>query len=192
MAKKPTKAETQKFIEEGLSFEDLKTELTKASVKADVPCSDDVVGFWEDDLSPIFCTPQFVKLSDSKAEKLKPSALVFVKLERDCAASRSTPDSGAEVFRAKRGDLVGIWYRPGLRGIEHCAGIPTLIVKGGTKNTGKVNDLQMYEVNRTLPERRALEVVSDARVHSRAVATPFKGGEGRIAPPAASEEDLPF
>jgi len=132
---------------------------------------EDVVGYWVPSELPIHCVPRTVRLFDSSIDKSKVSALIIVEAlsptvcenEKDGKAIRSL---------CKKGDMVGIWYKPGMRGIASCGGVPTIVTETGEKkDVGKGNPMTMYSVRAT--GGSPIPIANDSRNKSAGQKTPF-------------------
>lgn len=159
--------------------------------------SDDVAGYWLPDEMDILCVPINVKLFDSSIDKTKVSALISVTLKSPTVIENADKEDKVKRI-GKEGEIVGIWYKPGMRAIRDCAGVETYISQTGEKDTGKGNPMKVYTVKAEGGER--LPIVEDTRVHSSNQATPFdvkqlaKGTAKGPKGPAADEgeENIPF
>ena len=88
----------------------------------------DVVGFWNPDMGEIHCIPRAAKLFDSGLNKSRPSTLLIVELVEPCGAiTAKDEDDDAQPVVTAKGDLVGIWGKPGMAAIKSLCGEPTLI-----------------------------------------------------------------
>lgn len=125
----------------------------------------DIVGFWRED-RPIQCRPETVKLFDNKTEKVKPSALITVRLTEDCEVL--DPKTG-ELLEAKEGQLVGIWGRPGMRDLRVLAGCRVAIIPDGEiEIKDKPNPMRAYKIfSHKDDEGSTLKVDLDKREKSK-------------------------
>src|SRR4029077_3519143 len=131
----------------------------------------DIVGFWDPSKHPtIHFIPLEVKLLDSKIEPNKPSTIVVGKLVGNQALL--APGGEDEVVQGEDGDLIGVWYKPGMSAIRSLAGVKVFMYITGEIDTGKPNPMVTYDV---LSERKGAELhaTQDARKKSRHVETPF-------------------
>lgn len=128
----------------------------------------DVAGFWPPEgAGGIWCTPLHMNLSDGAIEKIKPSVLVFARLE----APRKLFSRDGEVVQGVTGDIVAFWARPGMRPLRNCAGIKTWIAPTDeTVDVGKGNAMKVFAVETEREaEGKPLLVQEDNRKESRQV-----------------------
>jgi len=161
--------------------------------------STDIIGFWDPDITPgkttaIHFIPLEVKLFDSRIEPNKPSAIVVGKLVD--AIAMSAPGGEDEVVECKAGDIVGVWYKPGMSAIKQLAGVKVFMYPTGTLDTGKPNPMVTYDVL-SKTKGSDLHVTQDGRKKSRHVETTFTGTKGDAKanaanPPDQGADDIPF
>lgn len=156
----------------------------------------DIVGFWNPDKAEaIHFVPLEVKLSDSKLEKHKTSALVVGKLVD--AILLQAPGEEDDVVQGKVGDIVGVWYKPGMSAIKQLAGVKVYMYMTGELDTGKPNPMKTYDV---LAQTKGAElhVTQDNRKTSKHAETAFAGARTGDAksnaaqPPEQGADDVPF
>jgi hypothetical protein len=163
--------------------------------------STDIVGFWDPEredeegfVSPIHFVPLEVKLFDSKLEPQKPSAIVVGKLVEPTILS--APGGEDELVEGKVGDIVGIWYKPGMSAIKKLAGVKVWMVLDGELDTGKINKMKTFDV-RSKERGSDLHVSQDGRKQSKHAETAFGGarhdarGNAQHAP-AQGDDDVSF
>jgi hypothetical protein len=129
----------------------------------------DVVGFYEPSIEPIIkFIPIEAVLSDSQLDDSKVSILIFGKLTDPCRLVE-TSKSG-NVVEGKKGDMVGIWGKPGMRSLRTLAGEATIMFPDGKLDTGKINAMTVYRV---LAQKKGgvLPIVEDRREKSRSATT---------------------
>ena len=152
--------------------------------------SDQLVGFWKPDAGPIEFIPREVRLLDNHANPRQTSCLVIGDL---LAPTVLVSADGGEV-RGLKGDKAGVWYKPGLKIVLDCAGIPTFICETGELDTGKPSPMKTYEVATKEPHRRRLPLGGDYRKRSRN--SPDPTGLTQEAPSLPdnklSDDNIPF
>jgi hypothetical protein len=157
--------------------------------------STDIVGFWDPAKSEsLHFVPLEVKLFDSKIEPHKPSAIVVGKLVD--AITLLAPGGEDEVIEGKQGDIIGVWYKPGMSALKNLGGVKVFMYPNGEIDTGKPNAMKVFEVlskTKGLP----LHVTQDARKKSKHVETSFSGPKGDAKnnaqnPPDQGDDDVPF
>ena len=133
--------------------------------------NEDVVGYWVPSELPFHCIPRTVRLFDSSIDKSKFSALITAEALSPTVIESEKDDKTIRSL-CKKGDMVGIWYKPGMRGIATTAGVPTVITETGEKkDVGKGNPMTMYSVRATGGSQ--LAIAADSRNKSAGVKTPF-------------------
>lgn len=141
----------------------------------------DVVGFWNPDKGPIHCIPRAAKLFDGNIDKSKPSTLLIVELVEACEAVFSKDeDDDAEQVPTAKGDVVGVWAKPGMAAIKTLAGEPTIIqydrnpdgtVKTKAMKKKGMNAMKCFEVLSARNPMKPIRVLEDTRVESAHVNT---------------------
>jgi hypothetical protein len=128
---------------------------------------DDIVGTWEyKDGHPIHFIPKHVKLSDSTIDKRKTSTLVFGELVDACKVhGRDEDGPGAEIV-AEPGDMVGIWYKPGMNKLKNLAGVKVWMICSGEKDVGKPSPMKTFTIKAEARGNRLL-VDEDNRKESK-------------------------
>lgn len=169
----------------------------------------DVVGYWASEVAPIYCRPLHVKLFDGQLEEKKPSALLTVEALASTLCTKNKEEDSSdtkEMFVCKKGDLIGIWVKPGMRDLLNCGNVPTTITYSGTKKVHKkpgMNPMKVYAVKGGSGGVR-IPVEEDRREQSAGVATFFdvkkpSGSNGLAVrgnqpsdASAAAEDEIPF
>lgn len=138
----------------------------------------DVVGYWNPEKSACVCIPRGVKIFDGNIDSTRPAYLLVCELTRDGVVieSRETKEEDWVFSRGKKGDMIGVWYKPGMRGILNRAGVECKILLTDKEvDTGKPNKMPVYEV-RAPRIGGPIPVLEDTRVDSIRAKTPFTGG----------------
>lgn len=155
-----------------------------------VPATGDVVGYWDPEKSAAMGIPLGVKLFDGNIEPSKPAMLILMKATRSFPVKVKNADQEWEYIRANPGDVVGVWYKPGMRGIVNRGGVEVYVKdSGNTQDTGKPNAMKLFDVKAaTIGER--IPVLEDTRDLSAQAKTPFtRSGVQRSD---ADDSDLSF
>lgn len=135
--------------------------------------SADLVGYW-DLKAPIFVIPLYITLSDSKLEPLKTSVLIHCKAVQ--ATKVLKDEETGEYIDVKVGDLVGVWYKPGMKAIATCKDIPVYLYQDGELDTGKMNPMKVFRVGIKQGSNRVpLPIMADYRRTSKRNAIPVQG-----------------
>lgn len=133
--------------------------------------SSEIVGFWDPEGDGIHGVPMFCRMMDSSIDPTKTSCLVVMSLLR-AGLEVLLPGTDGEKVVAEEGQLIGVWAKPGMGGLSHCAGIPTFIYLDGYRDTGKASPMAVFAV---LAKTRgtALPIDTDSRAKSRGARDPL-------------------
>jgi len=149
--------------------------------------SGDLVGTWDDELSPaIHFIPLEIKLFDSKQEAEKPSVLIVGELFDDAPLI----DRDKNEVDGRKGDLIGVWAKPGMRGILGLQGVPVFMFEEGELDTGKQNPMKLFKCHSRVKGKR-LQVSEDFRDKSKGRkcwAIRAESMRGHIAGPSAGDD----
>lgn len=141
----------------------------------------DVVGIWSGDPqkagNPCHFIPIDCVMGDSKKfDKTKPSILIFGKLCSECLLtikSDDEDDEDSDEVIGKPGDLIGVWFKPGMAALKNLGGVEVLLDykrdEDGAmleKDIGKGNPMKLYSVKSKTPGGR-LQVRADRREKSK-------------------------
>jgi hypothetical protein len=108
---------------------------------------DDIVGTWDySDGHPIHFIPKHVKLSDSTIDKRKHSVLVFGELVDACKVHTKDEDGEDETITAEPGDMIGVWYKPGMNRLKNLSGVKVWMVSSGEKDVGKPSPMKTFTI----------------------------------------------
>ncbi len=157
--------------------------------------STDILGFWDPDKTEsIHFIPLEVKLFDSQIEPHKPSAIVVGKLVD--ATTLKAPGGEDEIVEGKPGDIIGVWYKPGMSAIKNLGGVKVFMYPNGEVDTGKPNPMKLFEVL-AKTKGSELAVTQDFRDKSKNVSTTFAGPKGNAKenasnPPAQGADDIDY
>lgn len=130
----------------------------------------DVLGFHDPETDgPIHGIPRGAKLSDSQLEADKPSAFVIF----ECLAETSyTEGSGDEQTTgiAKKGEMVGVWMKGGMRGIRNLCGLEVYMVHTGEKRLkgrpAAQSPMKTYDFHVGKGTPRPIPIIEDNREKS--------------------------
>jgi hypothetical protein len=137
-------------------------------------CTTDVAGFYDGESSIRF-TPIEVKAFDGYQDTTKPSCLIIGRLNATAKLRQKNDDGEPGTVVGKAGDMVGVWYKPGMRDIVNLAGIEVFVRPGGEKDIGKGNPMKVFELfTRGSQRGQPLLVTLDQRDDSADVNLPFK------------------
>ena len=150
--------------------------------------SDDVVGFWDPELSggPLHFVPREAAVFDGKTEPEKPGIIIFGDLVDACTLI----DAEGQPKEGKPGDRIGLWGKPGMKAIKTLAGVRTFLYPAGERDVGKPQPMKLFEVA-SAREGDALPV-DDRRRRSRGKATfltPALTGQGFAQRRKPAQED---
>lgn len=152
--------------------------------------SGDVIGFRDPEKQgPLYGIPRAMKASDSKLDSTKPSIFVIFELLEDCKVTEGSAEEASEV-QARKGDMVGLWVKGGMRPLRNMGGLKVLVQYAGTKRLkgrpAAQDPMKVYQfdTDRTIGDR--IPLIEDNRRDSRHVVSawlpPAKG-----APPVNRE-----
>lgn len=160
----------------------------------------DVVGYYNSDGEfPITGVPESGVIAiDSGIDKTKPSLLMKWKV----TVPTEIADSDGNMDICKAGDLVGVWYKPGMRDVRSLGGVEVTMSRDPKrdKDTGKGNPMKAFAIFAT-GVGRPLQITEDRREKSRGAQTVFDLVQAapdptrvpKAAPAVYGEDDsLPF
>jgi len=159
------------------------------SVKAPAGYSEekgDITGFWDPQTGPIHMIPRSVRLFDSKVDATKVSALLYAELIDPCTVVADLATK--ETTIAKKGDLVGVWLKPGMKALANLGGVPAYMYEDGVLDTGKPNPMTVFKVMR---KSRGAQLPVEADFRSRSKAAPLPVPVVLMAPADASADKAP-
>lgn len=134
--------------------------------------STDIVGFWDPEKSPsLHFIPLEAKLFDSDLDASKPSTLIFGKLVDGCLLK--TP-KGDEDTEGEPGDLIGVWFKPGMAALKDLCGVKVFMYPTGEMETGKPNPMKTFDIHSRSKGTR-IPVTDDKRDKSKHVTTLLSG-----------------
>lgn len=151
--------------------------------------SEDVVGYYNHDSNkPIHFIPRYAKTFDSGIDSTKPSVLIFGELIDECELKASGNDDDEESVMGQPGDIVGVWYKPGMRGLRSCAGAKVYMVAAGERDVGKGHPMKLFDVTAERGKGTVLTILEDVRARSARADLPFPiRGNGRQATPDTTD-----
>lgn len=155
----------------------------------------DVVGFHDcETQGPIYGIPRAAKLSDSALDETKPSAFVIFELLDNCDATEGSGDDATSV-PAKKGDMVGVWLKAGMRGLKNLCGIPVFMQHSGEKKLkGKpaaFNAMKTFDFHVGQGKGTLIPVIEDNRKKSRDVPN-FLVSEVKKREPGEDNDEFGF
>lgn len=149
----------------------------------------------------VFIRPLGYTLSDSK-DKKKPAILIHAELLKPAVLipMGDERDDSTEPRTFATGSRIGLWYRPGMRGIMQCSGTSTYLAFTGEKDVGQIQAMKTFKVSRKKSETSAeLSCLSDFRKQTRYMPLPWEDAstvaakaKGGTQPAANDDDDVPF
>lgn len=135
--------------------------------------SGDVVGFKDvETQGPIFGTPRAAKASDSKLDTSKPSVFVIFELLEDTKVTEGSGDEGKEVT-ARKGDMVGVWVKGGMRALRNMGGLKVLMQYTGEKKLkdrpAAQSPMKVFQFDTDKTVGTPIPIIEDNRKDSRDV-----------------------
>lgn len=150
----------------------------------------DIVGTWHVDSGPVQFIPSHAVVGDGKRfDATKPSLLIFGKLTAPCkVVTKGDDDADDEksVIDAKKGDLIGVWAKPGMKEIANLCGTEVFLCRfpGGDIDTGKGEKMKAYRVASKEAPNKLIPITADRRdkaVGNRTFLDPPNYGKAGIA-----------
>lgn len=165
--------------------------------------SGDVVGFRDPELQgPVYGIPRGAKASDSKIETDKPSVFVIFELLEDCKVTEGSAEDSKEVM-AKKGDMIGVWVKGGMRPLRNMCGLKVLMQYNGVKKLAgrpaAQDPMKVFTFDTDKPVGTTIPIIEDNRKLSRHVVNSWlpassgpKQAQQRERQPGEDEEDYDF
>jgi hypothetical protein len=149
--------------------------------------TDDVVGFADlEKYGPLHGIPRGAKLSDGGIDPEKPSSFIIFELLEDCEVNAKDGETDI-VVPAKKGEMVGLWTKPGMKGLRSLCGCKVWIAYKGQKNIGKPSPMKVYDIRSPDKGGATIPIIEDNRDKSRAEKTFL---DSRLT--QSEVENLPF
>jgi len=158
----------------------------------------DVVGFKDcEKQGPVYGIPRAFKASDSKLDTYKPSWFVIFELLEDTKVTEGTADDAKEIT-ARKGDMIGVWVKGGMRPLRKMGGLKVLMQYNGVKKIpGRPpaqDPMKVFSFDTDKMVGETLLCIEDNRKDSRNVVnawlTPAKGAPPvRERQPGEDDED---
>jgi len=114
--------------------------------------------------------PRGAKLSDSKIEKDKTSMFIIFELIEPVKVSTKDGDQEVELT-ASKGEMIGVWFKPGMKGLRSLAGCKVWMAFTGEKNIGKPSPMKTYDIRSPDKGGIMIPILEDNREYSRSVKT---------------------
>lgn len=161
----------------------------------------DVNGYWDPDKSAIRFKPMSVKIFDNKIDSEKPSCLIVGVLTAPGLLYSSDKgedeDSEREYKKHAAGTAVGVFYKPGLKGLVRRCGVDCYVKQKPEKDwiqTKKgVNKMKTYDIV-AADETYMIPISDDFRKDSEGVLTVFdpkvKGQQSNRRPSDSDTEEF--
>jgi len=153
----------------------------------------DVVGFRDiQTQGSLYGIPRAAKLSDNGQDLKKPSCFVIFEALEDMKVTEGTGDEAQEIL-AKKGDMVGLWLKGGMRQIRNLCGIPVEIHYGGEKKLkgrpAAQKPMQVYNFDLGEGKGTPIPVIEDNRKQSRNEPTMFDFAKPGVPRPSREPGD---
>lgn len=126
-----------------------------------VELSGDVVGYADPEKSPVHFIPEHAVLTDSTLQPEKTSVLIIGTLVDPVMLYMGDDD-----IEGQAGDRIGVWGKPGMKGLRDGQGVKVWVVLTGEKDTGKPNPMKLFD---TFAEKKGgrLPIEADYREKSK-------------------------
>ena len=138
----------------------------------------DVVGFYDvEKQGRMSIIPRGFKLLDNDADDSKSTVLLVCELTAPMGAE-VTPKKNEPPIHAKKGELVGIWGKVGMRAIGELGGVECLISCEGEKDIGRPKPMKLFSVKTLVEGAKGvpLLLISDSRRTSAGAKTFLTSG----------------
>jgi hypothetical protein len=138
----------------------------------------DVEAYWDPEKSAIRFKPLSVRMFDSDMEPKRASYLITgitTSAARLYMTTEEKDDRGKKIRDYNvypAGTAVGVWYKPGMKGIVNRHNVDCYLKKSGEKDTGKPNPMTLFDLVAD-KETNTIPVTEDYRDKSKDVKTPF-------------------
>jgi hypothetical protein len=163
--------------------------------------SGDVVGFKDPEKQgPLYGIPRAMKASDSQLDASKPSIFVIFELLESTTVTEGSSEDAKEIT-AKKGDMVGLWVKGGMRPLRNFAGLNVLVQYGGEKKLKNrpagQDPMKIYHFDTNKPVGLPIPLIEDNRKESRDVVSTWLPAAKTLKPrvqerkPGADEEEDP-
>ncbi len=164
---------------------------SKSTASNDVPVpegysqqTEDIVGFWDHEDGAIRFKPLKARIFDNSVESVKYSILIIGELTHPSKQTKRSDEDRDEQIEVDGniGDMVGVWYKPGLKVVLNRLGVDCYARKTGEKDIGKPNPMIVFEVMcPTGCSQEMIPLESDTRDDSANLNTPWdeKKGKGK-------------
>lgn len=131
----------------------------------------DIVGYWDFTKSAIRCIPRSVKMFDGQLDPKKVSCLILAELTRAIPVQVKNDNEENVYVKAPVGQMVGIWYKPGMRAIVNKCGKEVYIKRDPKKD--KITNKKMKDAKpmkgflvMAAPGGIKIPIIEDARDES--------------------------
>lgn len=151
----------------------------------------EVVGFYDPEKQGrTSVIPRGYKLIDNDADKEKSSVLLVCEVTAP-SGIQVLPKKDEELIHAKKGDLIGIWGKVGMRAIADLGNVECLIAFTGERDIGRPKPMKLFEIRTASPNAvgEPLKLLADSRRTSAGTKT-FIGGVA--SNPDADADAVPF
>jgi hypothetical protein len=130
--------------------------------------SSDIKGFWDHEQGPLYFKPMTAKVFDGqkKIDNRKPTILII----GECLGPVKCKDKDGNVKELQKGDIVGLWGKPGMRDIRGSKGVAVMLKYTGEKDIGKAKPMKTFDVY-SADGGTPLQIEQDSRVYSASVDT---------------------
>jgi hypothetical protein len=141
--------------------------------------SSDIVGFWTGE-GAIHFIPRFVRIFDSKIDRMKASTLVVAEL----VEAAVVVDANKHEHLAAKGSRIGVWTKSGMAALKNLAGVPVYMYEDGEKDVGKPSPMRLFKIM-SRGHGASLPIEADLRKFSKP--EPKAAVQGSLA-----DDNIPF
>jgi hypothetical protein len=149
--------------------------------------SSDLIGFWNPAKGPVHFVPRFARSFDSNLESNKTSIIIMGQAIDAMVLSNKEHDD----VQCKAGDMIGVWYKPGMNAIKDLADVAVFMFPSGHQQTGKPNPMVTFKIAHQ-KDGNPLLITDDFRKKSLHTSLPFplKNKPKNSAPVADDDENF--
>ena len=147
----------------------------------------DLIGFWNPEKGPVHFIPRFARSFDSKVEQHKTSIIIM----GEAIDAMTLLNKDHDEVSCKKGDMIGVWYKPGMNAIKDLADVAVFMYPSGQQATGKPNPMTTFKVGHQR-DGNPLLITDDFRKKSLHTSLPFplKNKPKNSAPVADDDENF--
>src|SRR5271157_479478 len=144
----------------------------------------DIIGYYDPEITGMIqMVPREAILMDGNIDERKTSILIMAELIEPCRLKPADKDAreAKEIVEGKKGDIVGIWGKYGMKGLRMCAGVSVVMYPNGKKDVGKPKPMDLFAIG-SKGTGTLIPILEDKREESAGEATWLDPKEPEKAP----------